>query len=349
MEPVLDIEDLTVSFAAERDDVPAVRGVSFQVAAGERVGIVGESGSGKSVTAQAVMRLLPATARIGGTVRFNGEETLGYDRRRLAAWRGAEIAMIFQDPMSSLNPLMRIGTQITETLRRHRGLSRREAREEAVRLLRTVGVSDAEARLRDYPHAFSGGMRQRVCIAIAASCAPRLIIADEPTTALDVTVQGQVLDLLDRLTEDHGTAAILISHDLGVVSSFCDRVLIMYAGHIVEQGPTEQIVAAPQHPYTRALLDSIPRLGRDLPRRLPTIPGTPPHGAQRVDGCPFADRCPRVTSECRVTLPVLTATPRELVDARASGSGGPTRTDGAAFACFHPIGADGAATLRGAS
>ncbi|XVU27768.1 ABC transporter ATP-binding protein [Actinoplanes sp. CA-054009] len=316
MTALLEVDGLTVGF--ERS--AAVRGVSFEVAAGERVGIVGESGSGKSVTAQAVMRLLPATADVSGAVRFAGEDVLGYDARRLAGWRGGDIAMVFQDPMSSLNPLLRIGTQLTEGLRRHRGLSKPAARDEAARLLRTVGIADAERRLRDYPHAFSGGMRQRVCIAIAAACTPKMIIADEPTTALDVTVQAQVLDLLDELTERHGTATVLISHDLGVVSSFCDRILIMYAGRVVESGPADDIIARPAHPYTRALLDSIPPLRGPLPRRLPTIPGSPPFGSVPPGACSFADRCPRVQDRCRTAEPVLEPT----------ATGRPT-------ACFFPL------------
>ncbi|MEV6841849.1 ABC transporter ATP-binding protein [Actinoplanes sp. NPDC051411] len=305
MTTLLEVDGLTVGFGRDGSRSSAVRGVSFEVAAGERVGIVGESGSGKSVTAQAVMRLLPPGADVGGEVRFAGTDVLTFDSTQLADWRGAEIAMVFQDPMSSLNPLLRIGTQVTEGLRRHRGLSRSAARGEAARLLRTVGIADAERRLRDYPHAFSGGMRQRVCIAIAAACTPKLIIADEPTTALDVTVQAQVLDLLDELTERHGTATILISHDLGVVSSFCDRLLIMYAGRVVESGPTDDIIARPAHPYTRALLDSIPRLRGELPRRLPAIPGAPPFGDVPAGRCSFADRCPRVQDLCRTSDPAL--------------------------------------------
>jgi oligopeptide/dipeptide ABC transporter ATP-binding protein len=305
---LLEVDELTVGFERDGSRSAAVRGVSFEVAAGERVGIVGESGSGKSVTAQAVMRLLPPGAEVGGRVRFAGADVLGHDARQLAGWRGSEIAMIFQDPMSSLNPLLRIGTQLTEGLRRHRGLGKAAAREEAARLLRTVGIADAERRLRDYPHAFSGGMRQRVCIAIAAACAPKLIIADEPTTALDVTVQAQVLDLLDELTDRHGTATVLISHDLGVVSSFCDRLLIMYAGRVVEAGPTDDIIARPAHPYTRALLDSIPRLRGPLPDRLPAIPGAPPFGAVPAEMCSFADRCPRAQDRCRTGDPELKPT-----------------------------------------
>ncbi|MEV4619547.1 ABC transporter ATP-binding protein [Asanoa sp. NPDC049573] len=308
MTAILEVDDLTVDFTRQGARTTAVRGVSLRVAAGERVGIVGESGSGKSVTAQAVMRLLPPTAAVGGQIRFAGQDVLGFDPARLAAWRGADIAMVFQDPMSSLNPLLRVGTQITEGLRRHRGLGKSAARAEAVRLLRLVGIDDAERRLDDYPHAFSGGMRQRVCIAIAAACTPKLIIADEPTTALDVTVQAQVLDLLDELTEQHDTATILVSHDLGVISSFCDRILVMYAGQVVEAGPTDDIVAAPAHPYTRALLDSIPRLVGELPRRLPTVPGSPPFGDVPTGSCAFADRCPHAQDLCRTEAPVARPT-----------------------------------------
>jgi oligopeptide/dipeptide ABC transporter ATP-binding protein len=308
MTAILEVDDLTVDFTRQGARTTAVRGVCMRVAAGERVGIVGESGSGKSVTAQAVMRLLPPTAAVGGQIRFAGQDVLGFDPARLAAWRGADIAMVFQDPMSSLNPLLRVGMQITEGLRRHRGLGKSAARAEAVRLLRLVGIDDAERRLDDYPHAFSGGMRQRVCIAIAAACTPKLIIADEPTTALDVTVQAQVLDLLDELTEQHDTATILVSHDLGVVSSFCDRILVMYAGQVVEAGPTDDIVAAPAHPYTRALLDSIPRLVGELPRRLPTVPGSPPFGDVPTGSCAFADRCPHAQDRCRTEAPATRPT-----------------------------------------
>jgi oligopeptide/dipeptide ABC transporter ATP-binding protein len=305
---LLQVDGLTVDFDRDGSRSAAVRGVSFSVAAGERVGIVGESGSGKSVTAQAIMRLLPQAAHVGGDIRFDGQDVLGFGPKRLAGWRGSDIAMVFQDPMSSLNPLLRVGTQVAEGLRHHRGLSKSAARDEAARLLRMVGLTDAERRLRDYPHAFSGGMRQRVCIAIAAACTPRLIVADEPTTALDVTVQAQVLDLLDDLTDQHGTATVLISHDLGVVSSFCDRILIMYAGKVVEAGPTDEIVASPSHPYTRALLDSIPRLRGELPARLPAIPGAPPFGDVPAGSCAFADRCPRARDTCRGSEPELRPT-----------------------------------------
>lgn len=320
MPAVLEVDDLAVTFGSGTRTVNALRGVSFAIRPGERVGIVGESGSGKSVTAQAVLRLLPGAARVAGSVRFDGRDVLSLTQHQLARWRGSEIAMIFQDPMSSLNPLLRVGPQITETLRRHRGLSKNQATAAAAQLLTSVGIADAERRMKDYPHAFSGGMRQRVCIAIAISCAPALIIADEPTTALDVTVQAQVLDVLDGLADDNGSAVILISHDLGVVSSFCDRVMIMYAGEIVEHGPTAEIVQDPRHPYTRALLDSIPRMAGRLPDRLPTIPGTPPHGAARLVGCPFAPRCPRAQDHCRTEAPEMSTT-----------------VDHAGYACHFPL------------
>ncbi|MGC5342059.1 ABC transporter ATP-binding protein [Streptomyces sp. DT171] len=335
MPELLEVSDLVVRFPTPIGDCDAVRGVSFSVAAGERVGLVGESGSGKSVTAQAVMRLIAPPGRIAeGQVRWAGEDVLGYDRRSLQRWRGAQAAMVFQDPLSSLNPLVRIGRQITETLRQHLGLDARTATARAVELLTKVGIPDAAARLRDYPMVFSGGMRQRVAIAIAVSCSPRLVIADEPTTALDVTVQAQVLDLLDEMAAEAGTAIILISHDLGVVSSFCDRIVVMYAGRIVETGTTDQIIGDPRHPYTRALLDSIPRMSGVLPDRLPFIPGGPPAAGTRTPGCAFADRCALAVEHCRehdpALLPLTTHDRREaachLVDgslahARSSDSG----------------------------
>ncbi|MEU1878753.1 ABC transporter ATP-binding protein [Streptosporangium sp. NPDC020072] len=304
MDALLDVDDLVVRFATPNGDHTAVRGVSFSVAAGERLGIVGESGSGKSVTAQAVMRLLgPAATVESGAVRFEGRDVLAFPRDELRRWRGAQAAMVFQDPLSSLNPLVRIGRQVTETLREHLGMDRGAAAVRAAELLAEVGIPDAAARLRDYPMTFSGGMRQRVAVAIAVSCSPRLLIADEPTTALDVTVQAQVLDLMDRMTAELGTAVILISHDLGVVSTFCDRVLVMYGGRVVESGTTEEIVGAPRHPYTRALLGSIPAMTGPLPRRLPSIPGSPPQAGARPPGCSFASRCPLAEDVCHEIEP----------------------------------------------
>jgi oligopeptide transport system ATP-binding protein len=311
MNTLLEVTDLVVDFpAATGQSFHAVDGVSFSVEAGERVGIVGESGSGKSLTCQALMRLVPSPGQvIAGRVRFDGDDLLDYSTRELQEWRGSQTAMVFQDPMSSLNPLMRIGRQIEEVLHEHLKLSRSESRLKAIDLLTKVGIPDAEARLRDYPGAFSGGMRQRVCIAIAMACAPRLIIADEPTTALDVTVQAQVLDLLDTMVSDLNTSVILISHDLGVISSFCDRILVMYAGRIVESGTAAQIVGDPQHPYTKALLGAILKLSEPIPQRLRTITGAPPTAGKRLSGCSFAPRCPLATSSCTSIDPVLVSAP----------------------------------------
>ncbi|MBH0008682.1 ABC transporter ATP-binding protein [Salinibacterium sp. SWN1162] len=303
---LLEVNDLVVDFPAASGVFHAVDGVSFSVAAGERVGIVGESGSGKSLTVQAIMRLVSSPGVISsGVVRFDDEDVLSFGTRTLQRWRGHQVAMIFQDPMSSLNPLMRIGLQITESLETHLGIKRSDARKRAVELLRQVGITDAEARMNDFPGAFSGGMRQRVCIAIATACAPRLLIADEPTTALDVTVQAQVLDVLDTMVSESDTGVILISHDLGVISNFCDRILVMYAGRIVEQGSAAQIVGSPQHPYTRALLRSILKLADPIPERLRTIAGAPLLAGRRPAGCAFAPRCPMAVEECHTTDPAL--------------------------------------------
>ncbi|KQQ52874.1 MULTISPECIES: ABC transporter ATP-binding protein [unclassified Plantibacter] len=311
MSALLDVSNLVVDFpTSSGDPFHAVDGVSFQVSAGERVGIVGESGSGKSLTSQAIMRLVSDPGVIaGGSVRFGGEDVLGYSDRALQQWRGSQVAMVFQDPMSSLNPLMRVGRQITESLETHLGMGRVAARARAVDLLRRVGIPDAEARMNDFPGAFSGGMRQRVCIAIATACSPKLLIADEPTTALDVTVQAQVLDLLDDMVSEQDTGVILISHDLGVISSFCDRILVMYAGRIVEEGTAEQIVGDPQHPYTHALLGSILKLSEPIPPRLRTISGAPPTAGRRPRGCSFAPRCPAAIDTCLTNDPALVQAP----------------------------------------
>jgi oligopeptide/dipeptide ABC transporter ATP-binding protein len=300
---VITVEHLTVAFPAKEGTGEVVRDVSLAIGAGERVGLVGESGSGKSLTARAIMRLIPQPGRVtGGAVSFEGAE-LG--ARAATKWRGTKIAMITQDPLSSLNPLVKIGTQITEMLRYHRGVSRSEATAKAEDLLRSVGIPDPRRTMTRYPAVLSGGMRQRVALAIAISCEPRLLIADEPTTALDVTVQAQVLTLLERMTSEHGSAVLLISHDLGVVGNFCDRLLVMYAGRIVESGPTAEVIGNPSHPYTRALLASIPSLRGDLPDRLASIPGSPPHGGGQGAGCAFAPRCPMAREVCRLADPAL--------------------------------------------
>ena len=310
MTDVLTVDHLTVAFPAREGTGEVVRDVSLAIRPGERVGLVGESGSGKSLTARAIMRLIPKPGRITtGTVLFDGtvltDASAPDPKAAAAGWRGTKVAMITQDPLSSLNPLVRIGTQITEMLRFHRGLGRAEAKARAVALLRSVGIPDPERTMRRFPAVLSGGMRQRVALAIAISCDPRLLIADEPTTALDVTVQAQVLALLERMTAEHGSAVLLISHDLGVVGTFCDRLLVMYAGRIVESGPAAEVITAPAHPYAKALLGSLPSLAGEVPERLPSIPGTPPHGGTAVAGCAFAPRCPVARPVCLRADPPL--------------------------------------------
>jgi oligopeptide/dipeptide ABC transporter ATP-binding protein len=303
---VITVEHLTVAFPAREGTGEVVRDVSLAISPGERVGLVGESGSGKSLTARAIMRLIPAPGRVtGGTVLLDAAEQDG----KAASWRGTKIAMITQDPLSSLNPLVKIGTQITEMLRYHRGARRAEAQAKAEELLRSVGIPDPKRTMTRYPAVLSGGMRQRVALAVAISCDPQLLIADEPTTALDVTVQAQVLTLLEKMTAEHGSAVLLISHDLGVVGTFCDRLLVMYAGRIVESGPTAEVIGNPAHPYTKALLASIPPLAGELPERLVSIPGSPPHGGSAAAGCAFAPRCPLAREVCRRSDPALLQIP----------------------------------------
>ncbi|WP_033339057.1 ABC transporter ATP-binding protein [Catenuloplanes japonicus] len=306
--PLLDVSDLAVTFAPRgRPAVNAVDGVSFQVNAGEVVGLVGESGSGKSVTAMAILGLLPKgkEVQVTGRASLDGTDLLSLDRRRLRDVRGRDVAMVFQDPLSSLNPVVPIGTQVTEVLTRHRGLSGSAARKEAADLLERVGIPDPTRRLRDYPHQLSGGMRQRVLIAIAVACRPRLIIADEPTTALDVTIQAQILDLLSGLVKDSGTSLLLITHDLGVVAGLCDTVNVFYAGRLVETAKRRQLFGAPQHPYTLGLIGSIPRL--DTPRgdRLAAIPGSVRDVLPWPTGCAFAPRCALSADECVAGPPAL--------------------------------------------
>jgi peptide/nickel transport system ATP-binding protein len=292
--PLLEVSNLRTYFRTDEGEARAVDGVSFTVEAGEVVGIVGESGSGKSVTSLSILRLIPEPpGRIlpGSSVRFKGEELVTASEDRLRQIRGNDIAMIFQEPMTSLNPVYTVGAQIMEALRLHRGLGKREARERAIELLRMVGIADPEARVDAYPHQLSGGMRQRVMIAMALSCEPDLLIADEPTTALDVTIQAQILELLRDLQQRLGMAMILITHDLGVVAQVCDRVLVMYAGEVVEEGSVEQIFRNPRHPYTQGLLQAIPRLGQERDR-LATIPGAVPSALAWPTGCRFHPRCP---------------------------------------------------------
>ena len=299
-EPVLSVRDLSVRFTRRgREDVRAVDGVSFDVRAGEVVGLVGESGCGKSVTSLAVMGLLPKRGvEVGGQVLLDGRDLRNLPDAELRDLRGREVAMVFQDPMNSLNPVVPIGRQVTEVLTRHAGLSGAGARTEAVELLRRVGIPDPDRRLGEYPHQLSGGMRQRALIAISLACKPRLLIADEPTTALDVTIQAQVLELLKELVSESGTAMVLITHDLGVVAGVCDTVNVMYAGRIVESASRQELFAAPRHRYTAGLLASIPRLdeSRDVP--LTTIRGSARDTVPWELACAFAPRCPRGDDEC---------------------------------------------------
>ena len=294
--PLLEVDDLRTHFFTREGVVHAVDGVSFTVEAGQTLGIVGESGCGKSVTALSIMRLLPTPpARIvSGSIRFDGRELTTLRERELEDVRGRQIGMVFQDPMTALNPTLTIGTQIVEVLRRHLGLDHAVARRRAAELLDEVGIPRANERLDDYPHHFSGGMRQRVVIAIAIACEPRLLIADEPTTALDVTVQAQVLDLLDDLRREREMAMILITHNMGVVAESADEVAVMYAGQIVEQTNAEELFDHPEHPYTEALLGALPQLEDEGGRqgRLTSIPGRPPDLVGLPDGCRFAPRCP---------------------------------------------------------
>jgi len=299
MKPILTVTDLRVGFATEDGVVQAVDGVSFEVAPGEVVAVVGESGSGKSATAQTLIGLTRApNTRISGSVTFDGRELTGLSDDELRSVRGEHIAMIFQDPMTSLNPVYRVGDQIAEMIRAHRDVSKGEARARAVELLRSVGIPSPERRVRDYPHEFSGGMRQRVMIAMALALEPEVLIADEPTTALDVTIQAQILRLIDRLNRERNLSVVLITHDLGVVAELADRVVVMYAGQIVEDAPLNEIFYAPQHPYTWGLLGSIARLDEARPERLPQIVGSPPSLLNPPTGCRFASRCKYAFDRC---------------------------------------------------
>ena len=304
---LLEVDDLTVTLETGRGPAAAVRGVSFRLERGETLGLVGESGCGKSMTALALLGLLPDGARTGGRVRLDGEDLLALDERALCRIRGNRIAMVFQEPMTSLNPLHSIGRQIAEPLMLHRGLDRRAARAEAVRLLDRVGLPNPAARVDALPHQLSGGQRQRVLIAIALSCDPDLLLADEPTTALDVTIQGQILELIAELVAERGMALVLISHDLGVVSEAVDRVAVMYGGSIVEQGTVEQVFGRLAHPYTQGLFRAVPQLGGGrsgrATGRLLTIPGTVPDLVDMPPGCPFETRCPLAIADCRIALP----------------------------------------------
>jgi oligopeptide/dipeptide ABC transporter ATP-binding protein len=303
---LLSVERLSIGFATEEGPIRVVEDISFAVRSGETLGLVGESGCGKSVTAQTIMRLLPSPpARIeGGSVGFNGTDLARASEAQMRKIRGNEIAMIFQEPMTSLNPTMTIGDQIAESLLLHKGAGSSDARPKVLEMLRHVGIGRPEKRVGQYPHELSGGLRQRVMIAMALICEPRLLIADEPTTALDVTIQAQILELMKTLQKDLGIAILLITHDLGVVEEMCREVVVMYAGRIVEKAPAKSLFAEPRHPYTVGLLAASPRKAQ-RGRILPTIPGTVPPPGKRGQGCSFAERCFRALPRCRQDVPPL--------------------------------------------
>ncbi|MCY9512742.1 ABC transporter ATP-binding protein [Paenibacillus apiarius] len=310
MTELLSVQQLRTSFMTRGGEVQSVRGVSFDVREGEVIGIVGESGSGKSVTAKSLIGLIPPPGQIkSGEVWFRGENMLAMSDKELRRIRGNRIAMIFQDPMTSLNPVIKVGAQIIEVLQRHKKLGKAEARARAIELLRQVGIPSPETRIDQYPHEFSGGMRQRAMIAMALSCQPELLIADEPTTALDVTIQAQILGLMKQLRDTTRTAILLITHDLGVVAQVCTRVVVMYGGLIMEEGAVEDIFERPQHPYTQGLLRSIPKVTDGQRERLATIEGTPPNLLHPPEGCPFMERCAYATEQCRQMPPYVTTEP----------------------------------------
>ncbi len=302
METLLSVQDLSISFHTYNGEVQAVREASFDLGRGEVLAIVGESGSGKSVMMQTILQLTPCHLK-GGRILFDGEDITRYTDRQMQSIRGSQIGIIFQDAMTSLNPTMKIGRQITESLLRHQKLSRKEARDRALELLTQVGINHPEKRYHQYIHNLSGGMRQRVMIAIALACRPKLLIADEPTTALDVTIQAQIMDLLVKLREEVGCSIVLITHDLGVVAANADRIAVMYAGRVVETGSSDQIFYHSAHPYTRGLLESIPRLDAPHNARLTYIGGTPPDALNPAPGCAFSARCRYAMAICRQTAP----------------------------------------------
>jgi oligopeptide/dipeptide ABC transporter ATP-binding protein len=325
-EPLLAMSDLRVHFSHGGRRITAVDGLSYTVPAGHTLASIGESGSGKTVSSRAIVGLLPETAKVSGSIRFEGRELLGLSDREMRRHRGADIAMVFQDPSRSLNPTMRVGAQITEALRAHQQLDRQAARQRAIELLAVVRLPLPEQRFFEYPHQLSGGMRQRVVIAIALASDPKLLIADEATTALDVTTQAQIMELLRDLQRQFGMALVMISHDLGLAASFADEVMVMYAGRAVEQAPTRELFANVRMPYTKALLEAIPRVERPPHAPLPVVPGRPPDLAALPSGCPFHPRCPNAQDLCHETAP-----PFE--------EGEP----GHRWACWFPCGTGGAA------
>ncbi len=328
-EPLLQIGDLRVDFRLSGQVVRAVDGLSYQADKARTLALIGESGSGKTVSARAIMGLLPDTARVTGSIRYEGQELVGLPERRMRALRGNQIAMVFQDPARSLNPTLRVGGQITEAIHIHRKVSKAEAQDRAVELMELVRLPAARERFRQYPHQLSGGMRQRVMIAIALAGDPRLLIADEATTALDVTTQAQIMELLRDLQQRLGMALIMISHDLGLAASYADEVLVMYAGRAVERAATRTLFGQVRMPYTRALLGAIPRLENPPHATLTAVPGQPPDLASQPPGCPFAPRCPEVTEQCRQTAPPLAE-----------------QEPGHLWACWHPCGLEEAEAVE---
>ena len=312
-ETILEIKDLCVEFQTVEGVVHAVDHLNYTLHKGEKLGIVGESGSGKSVSSLGMMQLIPnPLGRItGGEILYHGKDLVKASEKEMQKIRGNEISMIFQEPMTSLNPIIKCGKQIAESLRLHRGMKKKEAMEEAVRMMRAVGIANPEVRAHEYPHQMSGGMRQRVMIAMALACQPQILIADEPTTALDVTIQAQILDLIRELNESMGTSVVFITHDLGVVSELCDTVIVMYTGHIVEQAPVKELFESPKHPYTKGLLNAIPKITRER-NPLETIEGMVPNPTERIEGCSFSPRCPYATDQCRKAEPPMA----ELSDGR---------------------------------
>lgn len=301
MNKLLEVSDLKVSYQTYQGQVQSVRGVSFSINAGETVALVGESGCGKSVTAKSILRLIHNNGKIdpASSIEFKGKDVLKMTGRELRKYRGQDVAIVFQDALASLNPTMKIGRQITETLLLHKKISRKEAVEEAIRILQSVGIADARNRMELYPQSFSGGQRQRIMIGMALSCNPRLLIADEPTTALDVTIQDQIITLLGKRQEEYNTSILLITHDLGVVASAAKRIYVMYAGQVVEEGTVDEIFYDPQHPYTWALLHAVPRLDGEGKQRIAAIEGTPPELISPPKGCPFAARCEYCMGICK--------------------------------------------------
>ena len=326
---LLEVDDLHIRLQTQRGPADAVRGISFALERGQTLGIVGESGCGKSITVQSLMGLLPDTARVSGRIRFDGQDLVGLSDAAMCRIRGHRIGMIFQEPMTALNPLHTIARQVAEPLRQHRGLPAAAARQEALALLERVGIPNAATRLDAYPHQFSGGQRQRIGIAMALACGPDLLIADEPTTALDVTVQKQILDLIAELVAERGMALILISHDLGVIANTVERMLVMYGGSVVESGPTAALFAHRAHPYTQGLFAARPVLGAPRGGRLATIRGSVPELVDLPPGCPFAGRCDFTIDACRTTRPPAVELPHDhrvrclRLDAVAAAQGQP--------------------------